>query len=72
MKPLKDEYFMSLKQEAQKLSRQTGLRKEACEKWMNFVGIRGVLDLMGRYPGALYDQCIARAGQEIEDYILGS
>lgn len=60
---------MTLKQEAELLSARTGLRAEACEKWMKHVGLRGIMDLRTRYPGALHADCMQLAVTEIEDFI---
>lgn len=68
----KGKYFGTLSQEAQMLSMYIGLRKEACAKWLKHERLRGVLDLMQRYPDRpLRGECIARAAQEIENFILG-
>jgi hypothetical protein len=61
---------MPLAHEARLLSSRTGLRAEACEKWMRHVGINGIPDLMHRYPGVRHAECMMKAGEEIEAFIL--
>lgn len=62
---------LTLRDEARILSQRTGLRAEACEKWMRQAGLTAVTDLMRRYPGVSHSDCMIKAGEEIEDFILG-
>lgn len=58
--------------EARMLSHRTGLRPEACAKWMHHTGVTAVTDLMRRYPDLDHAEAMVRAGEEIEDFILNS
>ncbi|MDP2619892.1 MAG: hypothetical protein Q8P46_06900 [Hyphomicrobiales bacterium] len=64
------EYQMPLAREAKALGRQTGLRWTACKAWMQHAGISGIIDLKDRYPGAEHAECMTKAAEEIETYIL--
>ncbi len=61
---------MTIRQEAELLSSRTGLCAAACEKWMRYVGVAGVMDLMRLYPDAEHAEAMARAAREIEDFVL--
>jgi hypothetical protein len=62
----------TIRMEAHLLSIFTGLRQQACERWMRHVGIRSVCDLRQRYPGALHADCLTRAAGEIEAFIFNA
>lgn len=62
---------MTTLQEADLLSRRTGLTKRSCYRWMRARNIASIPDLMHRYPGKTHAECQAEAVREIEDFVLG-
>jgi hypothetical protein len=67
---LTKDHFMSLSQEAESLSRKTGLKASACKRWMQEESIRGVPDLHIKWPELSHAECIGKAQDEIERFIL--
>lgn len=65
-----DQPQMSIGQEAELLSKRTGLRRLAVERWMRAKGIKSIMDLMHRYPQANHPEAMQLAANEIEHFIL--
>lgn len=56
----------TLRLEAKLLSARTGIRWQACEKWMRHVGVSSIPELMRLYPGTTHSECMRRAADGIE------
>jgi hypothetical protein len=61
---------LSIDQEADMLGRRLGLKPKACKKWMQEQKISSILELKTLWPELTQTECMGKAQDEIEKFIL--